>query len=95
MTCMFASDGKFALHCCACMLGDEVSASTSPPLTGCLMSVWSIVGLLHRPTPTTDPLGIVAALNWQMSQGGGSEGNGFPVSAKRFLPDPLQMQRLS
>lgn len=41
-----------------------------------------VPGLLHRPTPTTDTLGIVAALNWQaqMSQGGGSDHNGFPVS---------------
>ena len=44
-------------------------------------------GLLHRPTPTTDTLGIVAALNWQAQQtlpqwgpgGPPSDGNGMPV----------------
>ncbi|CAK0731822.1 hypothetical protein CVIRNUC_000047 [Coccomyxa viridis] len=43
-------------------------------------------GLLHRPTPTTDTLGIVAALNWQAQQtlpqwgpgGPPSDGNGMP-----------------
>jgi len=46
-----------------------------------------VPGLLRRPTPTTDTLGIVAALNWQaqMSQGGGSDHNGFPVSQLKLL----------
>ncbi|CAL5224107.1 g6738 [Coccomyxa viridis] len=52
---------------------DQLQFMAHRPYTG-----QTTAGLLHRPTPTTDPLGIVAALNWQMSQGGGSEGNGFP-----------------
>ena len=53
------------------------------------MTIDCSAGLLHRPTPTTDTLGIVAALNWQAQQtlpqwgpgGPPSDGNGMPVRA--------------
>ena len=84
LICMHAAQGMLvdlpAVHCCAILKGTDVVAIINVPLEGYLTSACFVLGLLHRPTPTTDPLGIVAALNWQMSQGGGSEGNGYPVS---------------